>query len=70
MIGAVMAKKKAGSSFDAIKARHPELTGKCIFITGDTSDATTRVFLEQNKLSYISKPFDRETLLKKVNGLL
>jgi len=49
---------------------HPELTGKFIFITGDTSDETTRVFLEQNNLSYISKPFDRETMIKKVNSLL
>jgi PAS domain S-box-containing protein len=56
--------------YNIIKERHSELTGKCIFITGDTSDATTRAFLEQNKLPYISKPFDKETLLKKVNGLL
>jgi PAS domain S-box-containing protein len=49
---------------------HPELKDKFIFITGDTSDTQTRIFLEQNKLSHISKPFDRETLLKKVEGLL
>jgi PAS domain S-box-containing protein len=50
--------------------KHPELTGKFLFITGDTSDFTTRAFLEQNKLPYITKPFDRETLLKTVNRLL
>jgi hypothetical protein len=49
---------------------HPELAGKFIFITGDTSDTNTREFLEQNKLSYITKPFDRETLLKRVNNPL
>jgi PAS domain S-box-containing protein len=53
-----------------IKEKHPELTGRFLFITGDTSDATTRDFLEQNKLPYITKPFDRETLLKKVSGFL
>ena len=53
-----------------ITARHPELAGKFIFITGDTSDLTTRAFLEQNNLSYITKPFDRDILLQKVNSLL
>ncbi|MBE3040656.1 MAG: response regulator [Chloroflexi bacterium] len=50
--------------------KHPELTGKVIFMTGDSSDSTTRAFLEQNKLTFLTKPFDIETLLKKVNGLL
>jgi len=50
--------------------KHPELTGKVIFMTGDSSDLTTRAFLEQNKLTFLTKPFDIETLLKKVNGLL
>jgi PAS domain S-box-containing protein len=55
--------------YGKITEKHPELADKFIFITGDTSDTTTRAFLEQNKLSYITKPFDRETLLKKVNVL-
>jgi PAS domain S-box-containing protein len=50
--------------------KHPKLTGKVIFMTGDSSDLTTRAFLEQNKLTFLTKPFDIETLLKKVNGLL
>ena len=49
---------------------HPELTGKFIFITGDTSDETTRVFLEKNKLTYVTKPFDKNNLMKKVQELL
>ena len=49
---------------------HPELTGKVIFMTGDSSDVTTRAFLEQNNLKFLAKPFDIETLLKKVNELL
>ncbi len=56
--------------YNNIKANRPELAGKLIFITGDTSDANTRDFLEKYDLPYITKPFDRETLLKKVNALI
>ncbi len=49
---------------------NPRMANKFIFITGDTSDANTRAFLEHNKLAYITKPFDREILLQKVNALL
>jgi CheY-like chemotaxis protein/anti-sigma regulatory factor (Ser/Thr protein kinase) len=51
-------------------AKYPEMTGKFVFITGDTSDQVIRSFLEENNLPYITKPFDRDTLMKKVNGLL
>jgi PAS domain S-box-containing protein len=50
--------------------QHPEMKNRFIFITGDTSDAQTRVFLEQNNLPFITKPFDRDTLEQRVNGLL
>jgi PAS domain S-box-containing protein len=50
--------------------KHPELAGKVIFMTGDSSDLTTRAFLEQKKLKFFAKPFDIETLLQKVNELL
>jgi DNA-binding response OmpR family regulator len=56
--------------YNNIIAKHPELSGKFIFITGDTSDQTTRAFLEQNNLPYINKPFDRNALIRKVNSLL
>ena len=56
--------------YELIIKTHPQLENQFIFITGDTSDANTRAFLEQNNLSYITKPFDRETLLQKVNALL
>jgi DNA-binding response OmpR family regulator len=56
--------------YGLIVTAKPEMANKFIFITGDTSDAQTREFLEQKKLTYITKPFDKETLLKKVNGLL
>jgi PAS domain S-box-containing protein len=48
----------------------PGLVGKFIFIAGDTSDTGTRAFLDQNNLSYISKPFARETVTQKVNEIL
>lgn len=50
--------------------KHPELAKKVIFITGDTSAGDTKAYLEQNNLSYIAKPFDREVLLQKVQSLL
>ncbi len=50
--------------------KHPELAGRVIFMTGDSSDLSTRAFLEQNRLKFLAKPFDIETLLKKVNELL
>ena len=56
--------------YAAVMEKHPEVKGKFIFMSGDPSDLQTRDFFEQNKLSYISKPFDRETLMQKVNGLL
>jgi signal transduction histidine kinase len=56
--------------YNNIIAKHPEFVGKFIFVIGDTSDQNTRAFLEQNNLSYIAKPFDRETLTKKVNDIL
>jgi PAS domain S-box-containing protein len=56
--------------YNDIKTRRPEIAGRFIFITGDTSDESTRAFLEENKLSYITKPFDRNILVQKVNGIL
>jgi hypothetical protein len=37
--------------------------------TGDASDSIIRAFLEKNNLPHITKPFDRETLLKMVGML-
>jgi PAS domain S-box-containing protein len=56
--------------YDKITEKHPELARKVIFITGDTSDLNVGDYLNQHDLPYISKPFDRATLLQKVNGLL
>jgi PAS domain S-box-containing protein len=56
--------------YTRIIEKYPAMAGKVIFITGDTSDAQTGDFLAKNNLAYISKPFGRETLLKKVNAVL
>jgi CheY-like chemotaxis protein len=56
--------------YELITKAYPGFAGKFIFITGDTSDAATRAFLEENNLSYISKPFDKDTLIEKVNSTL
>jgi DNA-binding response OmpR family regulator len=53
-----------------ITEKHPELARKVIFITGDTSDPEVVHYLNQYNLSCITKPFDRERLLKKVQSLL
>jgi len=56
--------------YNDIKARRPELVGRLIFITGDISNENTRGFLVKNKLSYVTKPFDRGMLLQKVGSVL
>src|SRR5664280_2200885 len=45
--------------YNDIKLRRPELAGRFIFITGDTSDENTRNFFGKNELSYLTKPLDR-----------
>ena len=56
--------------YELIIKGYPGLVGKFIFITGDITDTTTKALLDQNNLSYISKPFDQETLTQKVNDIL
>ena len=56
--------------YDRIIRKQPELTGKVIFITGDTSDASVRENLVSHNLTYMTKPFDRKTIEEKVNALL
>lgn len=56
--------------YSKITKKHPELENKIVFITGDTSDYSTRSFIEKNRVTYITKPFDSKTLLEKVNSIL
>jgi PAS domain S-box-containing protein len=48
----------------------PEMRGKIAFMTGDTSDTVTREYLQTNNVPYITKPFNRKTLIDKVRQLL
>ncbi|MDD5122540.1 MAG: PAS domain S-box protein [Dehalococcoidales bacterium] len=54
--------------FHQATAKRPELANKIIYITGDTSDANTRNFLQENALPYLTKPFDTKTLLKVIQN--
>ncbi len=56
--------------YTRIKTNWPEMKDKIIFITGDTSDANTKEFLEKNNVPSLLKPFDKQSLLDKVNKLL
>jgi CheY-like chemotaxis protein len=56
--------------YENIKERRPELAGRFIFITGDVSDNNTRMLLENNRLSYITKPFGSKALVQKVGDVL
>lgn len=53
-----------------IENKWPDMARRAIFITGDTADATTQQFLAEHNLPFITKPFDRATLLSKVSELL
>jgi len=43
--------------YEELKARHPELAGKVVFVTGDVLGKTTRDFIDKSGCSYILKPF-------------
>jgi DNA-binding response OmpR family regulator len=55
---------------DVIKGRWPKMVSRVLFITGDTSDLSTRTYLNAHNIPYISKPFERHELEEKVNALL
>ena len=56
--------------YDEIKARWPEMTGRVMFLTGDTSDLVTREYLSAHDVPYITKPFERRVLRDKVDDIL
>lgn len=56
--------------YNEIISKHPDLTGECIFITGNVSDSSLMAFLERNGLEIVTKPFEREDLICKVNAVL
>ncbi|MGC8836937.1 MAG: GAF domain-containing protein [Anaerolineae bacterium] len=56
--------------YEALKATHPELAERILFITGDTVSGKTRRFLEESRKPYLSKPVDLDRLEELVNRLL
>ncbi|MDV2989771.1 MAG: PAS domain S-box protein [Dehalogenimonas sp.] len=55
---------------EELRHRWPELLSRILFITGDTSDLTTREYLNTHQIPFITKPFEKKELEDKVNALL
>lgn len=56
--------------YEALRATHPGLAERILFITGDTVSRKTRHFLEESRKPHLSKPVDLEQLEDLVNRLL
>jgi len=56
--------------YSHILKKIPKMKNRIIFITGDVMGADIKVFLTQNKLSYLSKPFDLELLKEKIEFIM
>jgi CheY-like chemotaxis protein len=72
MVDIIMPKVNGIELYNRIrkKASAGELKDKVIFITGDTLRDETELFLEQNGVNCIAKPFSQNDLCKKVNEML
>ena len=46
--------------------RHPEMSGRVLFITGDSISRQTRDFLDRTHLPYLDKPFSLSELLERI----
>jgi CheY-like chemotaxis protein len=56
--------------YSRILEKMPEMKNRIIFITGDVMGADIKVFLNQNKLPYLAKPFDIELLKKQIDVII
>jgi PAS domain S-box-containing protein len=56
--------------YNRILQKNPTLAKKIVFITGDTSDAGVKVFLADNKLNFLTKPFEVSTLEEMARSIL
>jgi PAS domain S-box-containing protein len=56
--------------YSRIIEKTPEMKNRIIFITGDVMGADIKVFLTQNKLPSLAKPFDIEILKEKINSII
>jgi len=55
--------------YQRAKTMDPSLAGRIIFITGDTANKATRKFIEENKVNYLSKPFELTDLLHSIQNI-
>lgn len=53
-----------------VKARHPALARRMLFVTGDTLSPVARQFLQEARCDSLSKPFSKPELLARVTALL
>ena len=56
--------------FELLKATHPQLTHRIVFITGDYLNAGTENFVKETGIPFICKPFSRQELLDVANRVL
>jgi nitrogen-specific signal transduction histidine kinase/ActR/RegA family two-component response regulator len=56
--------------YSHILEKTPKMKNRIIFITGDVMGADIKVFLTQNKLPYLAKPFDIELLKKQIDVII
>ncbi|MCI0339997.1 MAG: ATP-binding protein [Planctomycetales bacterium] len=56
--------------YEAVRQRHPELTSRLFFLTGDTVSPPTIRFLEESRLPYRLKPFRVVDLLPALTEVL
>ena len=56
--------------YQRIKEMAPSLTRRVVIITGDVAGSGTSKFLKENKIPYITKPFDIKLLKQELNRIL
>jgi PAS domain S-box-containing protein len=56
--------------YDKIISNWPGLAGRIVFITGDTSDAKVREYLDNHDIPYVTKPFDMSLLKTAMHRVL
>lgn len=53
-----------------VKRRHPALSGRMLFVTGDSLSPAARQFLTESRCAVLDKPFRKSDLLARVGMLL
>jgi CheY-like chemotaxis protein len=56
--------------FDSIRANHPKTARRVIFMTGDVINESLQLFLEQEQLICLNKPFALGDLRKTIKKVL